>query len=158
MQHIQHLGGCEACDGMNPIGSQLHHGAKEKIALGQMGMRHLQCGSINHPFIDGYNVNIDQAVNVIAVTVAVGGTSQPALDIVDAVQHHVWIDVAIEPQPYVHKAAVAFKSPGFTLDDMGHHRPASARRQSNDGAIKIIAPVAHIATYIQVIIHVYKVL
>ena len=53
----------------------------------------------------------------------------------------------------VHEAVLALKTPGLALDHTRHGHALRAPGKSNDGAIEIIAPVAYIATNVQVIFH-----
>lgn len=87
MELVQHLMSREAVDGMTPVRSQLHHGTQEEVSLGQMPMRHLQCGGVDDQVINGDDVNVHQAVDVASVDIAVRRTSQAAFNVMDAVQH-----------------------------------------------------------------------
>ena len=125
-------------------------------------MRHLQGGSVNDHVINRHDVDIDQAINVVAVSIAVISAAQRSLDVMQSVKHGLRVQIAIKTQAYVHKPVLAIKPPGLTLNNPRHSSATATLDQSNDGAIEIIAPIANITTYIEVIFHVlrqdYKVL
>ena len=62
----------------------------------------------------------------------------------DVLKHLMRFHVAAQSHPHVHESVVALKPPWLTLDNPRDGTPARTCRKSNDGAIKIIAPIANI--------------
>lgn len=125
---FQHLGGGEVGDGVAPVGGELRHGEEEEVAVGQVRVGNLQGGGVDDEVVDGDDVDIHQAVDVTALLVAVRGAAQAALDVVDAVEHLVRVDVADQADAQVHKAVLALKSPRLALDDARDGTAARASR------------------------------
>lgn len=119
----------------------------------QTRMRHLQRVGIDNHVADGHDVDIYQSVNVVPGGITVAGAAQVAFHVVDAFEHGVRLEVAAEPHAQVEEAVVALKAPRLTLDNARGNAACSTCLHSNDGAIDIIAPIAYVTTYIQVIVH-----
>ena len=113
---------------MAPVGGELRHGEEEEVAVGQVRVGNLQGGGVDDEVVDGDDVDIHQAVDVTALLVAVRGAAQAALDVVDAVEHLVRVDVADQADAQVHKAVLALKSPRLALDDARDGTAARASR------------------------------
>ena len=64
------MGGGEAQDGVAPCGGQLRHGDHHKLALMHAGMWEGKLGEAEGELVDGYEVNVDAAVNVGSCGVA----------------------------------------------------------------------------------------
>lgn len=74
---------------MNPVGSQLDHGTQNKFAQVHAWVRDCEVVSVDNEIIDSYDVDVDKAVAIRAVGIAMRAASQLAFDILCYGKHFV---------------------------------------------------------------------
>ena len=105
---------------MLPCGSEFHHGLEEEVALWQVAVRHLQAWQVDDDVVDCHDVDVDKAVHIIALGVAMAmPTIEFMLDIMDDIQRLDGRVLAIDGNAHIEEAVGTLKSPWLALDYAG---------------------------------------
>ncbi len=124
----------------------------------QVRVRHLQPGFVHGHFVSliiGYrhDVDIDQAVDIASCGIAVTGTAQPALYVVNPLQYRLWTFAGADGYSHVEEAVLRLKAPGFTFNHAGNPASARACRQGRYGLAQVGFTVAQVGPYVEIIVH-----
>ena len=68
---FQHLLGGEVEGGVEPLGGELGHGPQEEVAARQVAVWDLEAWEVDDKVVDSHDVDVDEAVHVVALGVAV---------------------------------------------------------------------------------------
>ena len=132
-------------DGM--LWAKLAVRGKKKRTVVQVGMRHLQSRGVDVDgvtmlVVNGHDVDIHQAVDVMAILVAVTGAAQVALNVMQPVEHVMRGHGGVDGHTHVQKLVLRFKSPRLTLHDVARHATAAAGAQCGHGAMQVFQAIS----------------
>lgn len=131
---------------------------QEKLALIEVRVWHLQVVLVDVHLmalivVDGHNVDIDHPINIASCPIAMTGTTQPALNVMQPLQQLPWGKLAHDCHPHIQEVVARHKAPWGTLNHWRHHAPTITCRQSGDGMAQVGTAIAQIGSYIQIVDH-----
>ena len=121
----------------------------------QVAVWHLQAGEVDDEVVDCHDVDVDEAVHIVALVVAVAvPVVQLLLDVVDDVQRLDGRVAALHGDSHVEEAIVALKAPGLALNNGGscRHQP-QVERQAQVGGPEVALAVVEIGAYVEIVSH-----
>lgn len=139
---------------MAPVGRQLHERLDEESALGKVRVRHGEQRSVDGELVDCHDVEVDDAVAVFALGVAVHRCAHFVLDALEQRQHVGRGNVGVDCHRHVEKLVGALVAPWRRGDGIGAQcLGAGEVLKGAHGSRYVCSAVAQVCAYVYVVSH-----